>query len=289
MNTDNYGKIFKRIREGKNISVKFVADEKISSAQLYLFERGQTDISLSKFRYIIHKIGISLEEFEELANDYNIDNNYYERGKKLVQLSLDQNVMMLQEILEKQESRFSYQESDIEMSFYLLIKCILSTISDDNLLTRKDYDYLNDYIISINEWGYYQLLLFKETIFFLNLDLVISLSKELVSLLHSKQSNDRYRQIIIATILHASGYCAKNGKMKIANFFLNTIKKVLDEEETFLYEKLSFCFTEGIVDYYSGNEELAIPKMLFCIQMLKGLGQKKLAILFESFYYRLIR
>jgi len=59
----NLGRTFRRLRKFKNMEIKEVASEDISYAQISKFERGQTDMTLTKFLSSLKAINVSLEEF----------------------------------------------------------------------------------------------------------------------------------------------------------------------------------------------------------------------------------
>ena len=59
-----FGKIFKVIRESKNMSLKEVAAGDISVAQLSRFERGVSGITLDSFYYCLKNMAVSLDEFQ---------------------------------------------------------------------------------------------------------------------------------------------------------------------------------------------------------------------------------
>ena len=48
-NYDNLGQVFKNLRTNRRISLKQISNERVSTAQISRFERGESDISLEKY------------------------------------------------------------------------------------------------------------------------------------------------------------------------------------------------------------------------------------------------
>ena len=64
------GKIFKIIRESKNMSLREVAAGDISVAQLSRFERGISGITVDSFYNCLKNMSVSLDEFQYVFHNY---------------------------------------------------------------------------------------------------------------------------------------------------------------------------------------------------------------------------
>ncbi len=64
------GETYRKIREGKGISISSLAGAEISKSQISRFELGETEISFFKLLYLLEKIGVTLEEFLLSCNNY---------------------------------------------------------------------------------------------------------------------------------------------------------------------------------------------------------------------------
>lgn len=69
MNKD-LGTYFSEIRRSKNIPIKHIVGETISESQYYRFVNGDSEISFSKFLFLLDQINITLEEFSYTALNY---------------------------------------------------------------------------------------------------------------------------------------------------------------------------------------------------------------------------
>ncbi|MCJ0546976.1 helix-turn-helix domain-containing protein, partial [Enterococcus cecorum] len=65
---NNLGKYFKKFRESRHLTLKNIANESLSIAQLSRFENGTSDLTISKFLYSLNELNMSLEEFMYAVN-----------------------------------------------------------------------------------------------------------------------------------------------------------------------------------------------------------------------------
>lgn len=65
------GKILRKIRKGKNISLTSIADKYLSKSQISRFERGESEISCIRLINILDKMNVTLDEFMILYNNDN--------------------------------------------------------------------------------------------------------------------------------------------------------------------------------------------------------------------------
>ena len=65
----NFGEIFKTFRESRGLRLKDVAKAGISTSQLSRFEKGETDLTISKFMLILDEINMPIDEFMYAVHD----------------------------------------------------------------------------------------------------------------------------------------------------------------------------------------------------------------------------
>ena len=68
-----FGEIFKKFRESRGIRLKDVAKAGISTSQLSRFEKGQTDLTITKFMLILDEINMPIDEFMYAVHDFHRD------------------------------------------------------------------------------------------------------------------------------------------------------------------------------------------------------------------------
>ena len=68
-----FGEIFKKFRESRGLRLKDVAKAGISTSQLSRFEKGETDLTISKFMFILDEINMPIDEFMYAVHDVHRD------------------------------------------------------------------------------------------------------------------------------------------------------------------------------------------------------------------------
>ena len=68
-----FGAIFKKFRKSRGIRLKDVAKAGISTSQLSRFEKGQTDLTITKFMLILDEINMPIDEFMYAVHDFHRD------------------------------------------------------------------------------------------------------------------------------------------------------------------------------------------------------------------------
>jgi len=58
------GKTFREIRQLKGVSLIEASENILTKSALSKFERGESDLGISKFIQLIYKLNLTLEEFE---------------------------------------------------------------------------------------------------------------------------------------------------------------------------------------------------------------------------------
>ena len=69
----NFGEIFKKFRESRGLWLKDVAKAGISTSQLSRFEKGETDLTISKFMGALDAINMPIDEFMYAVRDFHRD------------------------------------------------------------------------------------------------------------------------------------------------------------------------------------------------------------------------
>jgi len=156
---ENYGEIFKTYREARGLSLKDIAESGLSTSQLSRFEKGESDLTITKFIKALRKIKMPINEFMYATNNFKID----EINRLWVQIQtlfITKDIHGLQKLLSEQ------QEMEREVKIFqqlntTIIKIYLSDLTKEKLYTQKDIDYIVDYLFGVDYWGEYELLIFS--------------------------------------------------------------------------------------------------------------------------------
>ncbi|MBS7021376.1 MAG: Rgg/GadR/MutR family transcriptional regulator, partial [Firmicutes bacterium] len=147
--------------------------------------------------------------------------------------------------------------------------------------TKDDLTYLTDYLFSVEYWGYYELLIFSNTLDVLNHDVFMVLAREMF------RRSDFYKEIpnnrrLISTML-LNGYitCVEREKFMDALYFEKQLNQCFFIE-TEVYERLVFKYAQNLYQYKEDGNVKAIIEMKKCVGAMKLAGSHHLAKTYEG-------
>ncbi len=281
-----FGKIFKVIRESKNMSLKEVAAGDISVAQLSRFERGVSGITLDSFYCCLKNMAVSLDEFQYVYHNY-IESDDVLFSKKVAEAYRENNVVKLQNILASSESLVEkFPEKKNYRLNTIVVRAVLSSCNPDFQISKKDIEFLTDHLFSVEEWGRYELWLFTNSVDLLTLETLETFASEMINRTQFYNDLPENRRRIIKMLLNVISVCIEGNHLQIAMKFLNYIdhSKI---PETDLYDRMLIKYHKALYSYKVGNSH-ALSDIEQCLSLLEFLDSfgvaQKLKAQFERIY-----
>ena len=276
---ENYGEIFKTYREARGLSLKDIAESGLSTSQLSRFEKGESDLTITKFIKALRKIKMPINEFMYATNNFKID----EINRLWVQIQtlfITKDIHGLQKLLSEQ------QEMEREVKIFqqlntTIIKIYLSDLTKEKLYTQKDIDYIVDYLFGVDYWGEYELLIFSNLLFALNHEMSMMLLKEMNRRTDFYKEIPSNRRIIASMNLNAFIMCIERNKWLDAHYFEKQLEMTFFQE-TEIYERYYFYFAKQMLRYKKDGEDNAIIEMRNIIAGLKLVDCHNIASSFEE-------
>ena len=276
---ENYGEIFKTYREARGLSLKDIAESGLSTSQLSRFEKGESDLTITKFIKALRKIKMPINEFMYATNNFKID----EINRLWVQIQtlfITKDIHGLQKLLSEQ------QEIEREVKIFqqlntTIIKIYLSDLTKEKLYTQKDIDYIVDYLFGVDYWGEYELLIFSNLLFALNHEMSMMLLKEMNRRTDFYKEIPSNRRTIASMNLNAFIMCIERNKWLDAHYFKKQLEMTFFKE-TEIYERYYFYFAKQMLRYKKDGEDNAIIEMKKIIAGLKMVDCHNIASSFEE-------
>ena len=146
-----FGEIYKLYREAKKITLRDIEHKGISRSQLSRFEKGETDLTTSKFLLALEQINVPIEEFMYAANDYKRD-RFYQIVDEVKQCFLNRNVTRLHKLLIERNA-MKYIKLAREMFFNVIVYSNISMLNKQSIKTLSTLyiDYISCTIFSMDE------------------------------------------------------------------------------------------------------------------------------------------
>ena len=261
-----FGAIFKKFRKSRGIRLKDVAKAGISTSQLSRFEKGQTDLTITKFMLILDEINMPIDEFMYAVHDFHRDdlNELLSKIRLFVSThDIDGLKKLLSSQLESEPKREKFHHINT-----ILLKIRLQDLSGESYYTQQDLADLTDYLFSVEYWGYYELLIFANTLDVLNHETLMVLAKEM------SRRSDFYKEI-------------PNNRRMISTMLLNVYITCFFIE-TEIYERLVFQYAQNYYQYKKEGNNQSIIEMKKYIGAMKLAGSEHIAKTYEAHLKKLI-
>ena len=270
---DKIGKAFHNLRINRNISLKQVADENVSISQLSRFERGQSDLSISKFMIALSNMKVEINEFASWLQEESPSENI-EFMSSLIPLEYKRDIEGFKILRDQQKEKF--QENPTVYQYHLNMILAQSFISkcDSQIPFPKEYiDEVADYLFMVEEWKTYELILIGNIYLFFDIPVLHRMGMEIMKRTQVRGST---RTVAIITLLNIFETCLHRGALEEAGYYKDNIPSWI-KDETRLYERNLYHFLLGLYEYKMGESEPGIEKMRQAIQIYEWLGCKNLA------------
>lgn len=264
---NEFGSAFKQIRHSKKRSLRQVAGDTISPAQLSRFENGKNDLSATALFKALEAMHTEVDEFLFLVKHHT---------KSPLSHLIDQMLGTDIDHLEKmyQENRKNWQadpDNQTAALHCLILKGYMRGIDDAILLSKEEETFLHNFLFTIDIWGHYELTLFSYCSTLLSIPLLTRYTQELLN--RSEFLKDiKHNQNTIHTLL-LNGYlrCIGDEDFEHAAIFNNYIHKhFYTENET--YFRIVYHWARGWEQCKQDSKSEGIAKMKEAISIFRILG-----------------
>lgn len=272
------GALLKKIRLSKNLTLKELASDYLSVSFLSKFERGESDISLSRFFLLLDKLDVSIEEFYGILSQDNP--THTEKLLESASKAYYQNdSLSLQKYAREERHKFELTQDKSFLYNSIMLESFLASVSNKEVDAKKVRE-LTDYLFSIEQWGKRELIILGNSMSFISTQTLNVLTKEIVYRTRLFGNSDSNQRIRISLLINAASEFLRRDELDLVND--SGIPEVL------LYERHELIFVMG--SYLIKSGEVAEGRNLIegCIETLRTLGAEKLLLAKESEYQELL-
>lgn len=142
------GALLKKIRLSKNLTLKELASDYLSVSFLSKFERGESDISLSRFFLLLDKLDVSIEEFYGILSQDNP--THTEKLLESASKAYYQNdSLSLQKYVGEERHKFELTQDKSFLYNSIMLESFLASVSNKEVDENKVRE-LTDYLLALN-------------------------------------------------------------------------------------------------------------------------------------------
>lgn len=284
---DNLGQVFKKLRTNRRISLKQISNEVVSAAQISRFERGESDLSISKFLIALDNMNIEVSEFIDAVNN-NQRTEQISFMSALISLEYKRDIDGFIKMRDEEERKFK-AHPDV-YRYHLNTILLQSFICKCDLSIRFPQEYIDqvtEYLFMTEDWNMYELILIGNLYLFIDIPLLHTMGQEILKRKDYYDEIGSHRNLVTITLLNIWESCLHRNNLEIATFYMDKIKELLDDE-TDLYRRTIYLFLSGLQHYKSGAVLNGIDEMKRAIQIFEWLGCDNLANNYKKDFERFV-
>ncbi|MGX9135773.1 Rgg family transcriptional regulator [Rummeliibacillus sp. JY-2-4R] len=264
------GQVIKKIRTNKNITQQSLANA-IGMTRPYIarIESGKNSISSDKLTEILDFCNVSYNEFFYIKNDYKITSKMNDYNH-ILQLYYGKNLEEISKI--KSEIKQKYEENgDIFLRhLYILCHCMENDL-DVNKINKEFIEEMTDYLLSIDDWCYYELVVLNNFLFLFPPATAILMSKNLLKYAEKYKELNSDTKILSFLLFNLLELSIKHNEYESAKMLLNATKTYTLKKTEFFELTLSL-FYEGIINIVDDSITEGIEKCHKSLDIFHTLG-----------------
>ena len=264
-----FGYVFRQIREQKHISLSDFSSIGISKATLSRFERAETMMNFEKVVQALQLMGIGLEEYEYLLNDYAPNESEY-LLKEIETAFLKQDKKELNNL----------HKIALEAGYPYISLAAKSSYTE---LSPENIDTITDYLYDIKVWGQIELYVFYFTMNKLNIrDILYILDLFLLEKKHKIFNSVKHLEIFVCACCRAIALLASKGYQEYSAHILNRVEALDLVQSMFLRNLLNL--SKGFWTYRFKDEKAGNQMMLQALEIFHLIGNQEIAGYYQQQY-----
>ena len=231
------GELFRDLRIARGLKLKDIAKDNLSASQLSKFENGQTMLAADKLLIAISGIHMSLAEFGHALNQYKED-EFYQIASKIQKLHAQTDLEGLKTLLI--ESKDSEKYEAYNQLQQIVIKSSIFSLDPTMTISKKETDFLTEYLFSIEEWTEYEVYLFGNTLHILSDEDLIFLGKAFVERDKFYLSIPHYKRSVEIVVINLILTLTERKQFYYASYFMEKLDKLITYQDMFATVVLKF-------------------------------------------------
>lgn len=280
------GETVRRIRKMKRIKLKYICGNEIDNGNYWRFEQGKSSISADTFYQIIQNLNVSMEEFSLYHNNFAPD-KLSQWGKQMIKAFQVLDHEQLEMIAKLTLDEFNKTQQIKYQHLYYLSMIYLCSIK------KEPFDptwisQLKDYLMNCEQWGYYEVSLFNNSLFCLgDLDTILTLYKRMYkSYLRSKSIHKTpNEEIMLATNIIAM--CLMQKSYSKAQE-INSLIQSQEIEERSMFARTLLLWCDGLINKIVYKKDEGLEQINMTINIMETLKMDSSAKMFKRWKERLL-
>lgn len=282
-----YGEIFRKLRKSKKASLSFTSQHIVSPQFLSRFERNESRITLDIFLQLLDRLNIHFNEFMMHMSTSNNLTNQHDFLKEYGVAYTNKDIDLLNHLLLEEKKNLIYDENERHKHNIILIKQQICFINDMSF-NSDDTQSIVKYLFDIDNWGFYELSLFNNSLFFFDMLQAESLSKIAIKKSSTYQTLVKNKHILAIFLMNVITLMLKNNQCSLVWNLISEVDNVLKNQIN-LYEKNRLNYLKGVYAIKTGDYNHGIELCKESIAILEHFNLGTLAIAYYDDFNILLK
>lgn len=265
-----YGDIFREFRLDRHMKLSQVAGDDLSVSQLSRFERGESDLSVTRFFYALEKINVTPDEFMGRVN-------HYERTEQIKLMSqmarahYRKDIERLEQMVATEEEKvLANQENEVACLNAILFRGMICDLEPSRQMAQDDLDQVSDHLFCTENWTIFELILIGNLFRYYETSYMYRIIDEVLNRKELYQDIATHRNLVEAMLLNVIEICIDRGELTAAKCYHQKLIPMLDNERN-AYHRILHLYFKGLLAYASGDKD-GEKQMAQAVQIFHWIG-----------------
>ena len=270
------GTIYRQLRIARNLTQKDVSDGFFSPTGVSEFENNNREIGYETLYELLRRINVTSAEFQHAIQGYKAD-DFNILLRDINKFYYAQDIPNLKSLLEKEQAKKKICNQELTC---LMIKIMLSEIDVKTAVEEYEKRKIINHLLDLPRWGYYELVLFSNSMGIFEKSTLKLLSKDIMSRSQFYQEIPHNRKMIIAVLMNVMNIFIRQDEFVQALKIKREIEQLLGTEDT--HDRVILLFLTGMLEFDIGETEKGIAKMQSAINVFETVGNASLADFYRA-------
>ena len=263
------GMYYKQVREERGYTLADVAmsSDFLDKSQLSRFESGESMLSADRFLAAIDGLNMTVNEFVALRSSE--PSQYRVFSEKIMAYVMVGDIGGLKDLI-KPKARMK-----MDKIFNILVKSAILDISQENLITTAEKKFLENYLLNIPYWTFFEVNIFGMCLEILDEEEVYDLGQDMLASHELSKIIAFNGEIVKKTAINLYVYLISKGWYTRAEQIEKELDKLLTEWD--MEEKISIHIFKKFAQYKKERSPELLKEVQDDIQGLKKLGANGIA------------
>lgn len=270
------GKVYQDLRKAKSFSQEEAAGNEISVPQLSNFENGRTIVGTHHFIVLLNNINVNMLEFQNIYNKHLQSKDILLFSTEVADAVMEQDITRLKLLSKQIDKQLRAKPNNKKLKLdKIRINSVLYFIDPSYSITTNENTFLVNYLLSISEWGLYDIRLLGQCAQFINMSTLEELTKRMIDPLQENSELIYIKRAITQNVLNIINVFVDKKKYDAARQLIEYLENS-NIHEYFVLEKLTLIYNKANYSYHMG-EKSALDVMEKCQHVLEFCGCSKIA------------